>query len=71
MELVKLEFILDSILEANMTACLSGAQRAKIHNWRHSSAGKCSATGDPEGGGRGRYGSAVDEVEVVGVVVVV
>ena len=50
---------------------LSGAQRAKIHNWRHSSAGKCSATGDPEGGGRGRYGSAVDEVEVVGVVVVV
>ena len=35
---------------------LSGAQRAELHNWRHFSAGKRSATGDPEGGGRGRNG---------------
>ena len=34
---------------------LYGAQRAEIHNWRHSSAGKRSATGDPEGGGSGSY----------------
>ena len=34
---------------------LSGAQRAELHNWRHSSAGKRSATGYPEGGGRGHY----------------
>ena len=35
---------------------LSGTQRAEFHNWRHSSAGKRSATGDPEGGAHGRYG---------------
>ena len=34
---------------------LSGAQRAELHNWIHSSSGKCSATGDPECGGCGRY----------------
>ena len=35
---------------------LSGAQIDELHNWRHSSAGKRSATGDPECGGRGLYG---------------
>ena len=35
---------------------LSGAQRAELHNWRHSSSGKLSAAGDPEGDGRGHYG---------------
>ena len=34
---------------------LAGAQRAELHNWIHSSSGKCSATGDPECGGCGRY----------------
>ena len=35
---------------------LSGSQRAELHNWRHSSDIKRSATGNPEGGGRGFYG---------------
>ena len=35
---------------------LSDAQTSELHNWRHSSAVKSSATGDREGGGRGRYG---------------
>ena len=35
---------------------LSSAQRAELHNWRHSSVGKSSYTGDPEGGVCGRYG---------------
>ena len=35
---------------------LSDAQRAEIHNWRHSSAVKRSDTGDPECGGRSLYG---------------
>ena len=38
---------------------LSGAQIAELHNWRQYSAGKRSATGDPEGGGRGHYGRRV------------
>ena len=35
---------------------MSGAKRTELHNWRHSSAVKRSATGDPEGGGCGCYG---------------
>ena len=35
---------------------LSGTKIAELHNWRHSSAGKRSTSGDPEGGGCGRYG---------------
>ena len=36
-------------------ARLYGAQRAEIHNWRHYSIGKLSATGYPEGDGCGCY----------------
>ena len=35
---------------------MSGSQRSELHNWRHSSDGKRSVTGDPEGGGHGCYG---------------
>ena len=37
---------------------LYGAQRAELHNRRHYSDGKRSATRDPEGGGWGGYGGS-------------